>query len=134
MIKLFYTDPLIAAYMSREFGVRFANNNTDGAIKLDDLFVTFSSLDNHTSGQVSVMGLSVDLEVEEEIYIHPEDYNIFEPQQNDVMRTIIPDSTSVENIGSDIRAKEFIHLMKTRGAKIIMRNNKHFFMPEREED
>lgn len=119
MSKLYYTDPLAAAYMAREFGVKLqahynVTQNLGDALTYDEIV------------------LMLDFE---RFYIHPDSYHIFEPRAGDVMITEIPGTSSVEVVSSDIRAREFIdHLVEKRGAKIIQRQGKPFFWPEREDE
>ena len=44
------------------------------------------------------------------------------------------DLPHVEHLTSKSQCDEYVHLMETRGAKIIYRNGKVFFMPEVKED
>lgn len=127
MSKLYYTDALQAAYMAREFEVRvsilnpyYEEDNGQDPFKWSNnwLLIIEAGQDGFEKGEGE---------------IHPDDYHIFEVQERDVMCTVRPDSTSVEVVMSDIRAEEFILLVKTQGAKIIQRQGKQFFTPEKED-
>jgi hypothetical protein len=64
--KLYYTDPLQAAYMSREFGVKWKER--DGRILADDN--NYNTVIFH-HGRYSV---------------HPDSYHVFEPQVGDIIK------------------------------------------------
>ena len=66
--------------------------------------------------------------------VHPNSYDIFKPQVGDIMVITETDLPHVEHLTSKSQCDEYVHLMETRGAKIIYRNGKVFFMPEVKED
>lgn len=65
-MKYYYTDPLAAAYMAREFGVAYVIKD-------------FKWLDN------ACTCYNMRRENADKYYIHPDDYHIFEPQSGDMM-------------------------------------------------
>ena len=116
MSKLYYTDALASAYMARELGVR----------------MYFERIDNEWGWQ-DAWAMSC-IEQQDRLDVHPDSYHIFEPKAGDIMATVRPDSTSAEFLVTDMRAKEYEHLMTQEyAAKIIHRNNKPFFNPEKED-
>jgi len=128
MVKLYYTDPLAAAYMAREFGVKFANNNSDSPARMD-IITTFSSMDNHVSTIVDCCGIEVDLSDNEEIYIHPDSLHIFEPMDGDI-------GLDTHRIANHFEDGDWTQLgyrgLPNHPVKIIRRNNKPFHWPEEE--
>lgn len=66
--KLYYTDPLKAAWMAREFGVVFISSCTDDTLDWENDFC-----------EVSPQGWNCS-----KLYIHPDSLSIFEPMEGDV--------------------------------------------------
>ena len=89
-MKKFYTDPLQAAYMVREFGVRFVPNvkgynhaSIDLTIRGDtNENITWLMVDGELDGWNNRIGDA--LKPDEKIYIHEDSLPIFEPQNSDV--------------------------------------------------
>lgn len=110
-MKKFYTDPLAAAYMHREFDVDYA---------LSDPFNTevmnYASLEDRIKRDCC-----------KPVYIHPDSYHIFEPQVGDMV--IASDSTWCAITVCD---HGYADMAKRKEYKIIQRNNKPFFWPEQE--
>jgi len=133
MTKLYYTDPLKAAYMAREFGVKLANNNTDKPVGMS-LFAHHSTLDNYTGGSVSCLGIDADLYEGEEIYIHPDSNDIFEPQVGDLVlycSTMRPRIIGKVTDGGYYDT-EGLPMERNKYQYIIRRQHKQFFMPRAE--
>lgn len=100
-MKYYYDDALQATWMMLHFDMKYIA--VDGA----------------------EVGVVIDYD-----YLHPDSYEILKPQVGDIMATVRPDSTSTEFLVSDMRAKEYEHLMcKEYPAKIIQRQGKAFFTP-----
>lgn len=137
--KLYYTDPLAAAYMAREFGVVYKTViYSDGVI------------DGH--GDNSANGVCIDAVFTSEgetfahdmvvkANIHPDSYSIFEPQKGDCFswfgwRLRIWDKYRNTRTHSTIkRANHLLNVKANPGNfKIIERNKKLFFWPESEEE
>lgn len=135
MTKLYYTCPIKALYMSKEFEVKFyiygeqliehnlSTGEVEGSKKikidfedeyLNQILDSFSEIKNLKS----------------RIYVAKESEHIFKPQELDIGFTSSRNQTQF-NHGAFI----FLEL-KTIGwspideGRIIMRNNKQFFMPE----
>ena len=115
MTKLYYDDPLIAAYMGREFGVEFENEDETAT------FVMEGGAEYATLSQIQQCVLH------HKYYIHPDSYHIFEPRGDDIG---IADGilchyykSYKEWIGTDDLETAFCT------AEIIMRDGKHFMMP-----
>ena len=109
MRKLYYDDPLISAYMAKEFGVSFASERGrnlyyEGGCR----FSTEDCREGYYGGC--------------EYIVAPDSLPIFEPQENDLIRAYIKGASYayvtvvLEPIGFDDIA-------------IIQRNGKPFFMP-----
>ena len=108
--KLYYTDPLAAAYMAREFGVNIIDADGDSC--------------NHESIDWA-MFIAMDFD---QLYIHPDSYHIFEPQVGDLVthEYYCPEcSESLTTWG-----EAFSQQLDSGEYKIIQRNNKPFFWPE----
>ena len=149
MTKLYYTDPLAAAYMAREFGVKMILGSTLYSIK------KYPSLLKEYEDRGYVSPRDYDFWHSwkknfhtEKFYIDPEQHKIFEPKEGDVLMY-----SEGEKYGGRLRAAEcfdtgnYINI-GTRGVisyscrkdaetkipfrehKIIQRDNKPFFMPE----
>lgn len=108
MTKLYYKDPVDAAYMAREFGVKL-NNRGRGAYPIISL--------NVESGNTGAG-------TKEKYYIHPDSYGIFEPQSGDVWQYILLSGYCILTGDESIKWARYI------GGKIIQRNGKPFFVPE----
>lgn len=115
MSKLYYDDPLVAAYMSREFGVTTSseqcakNFNWEEWAHSDSLIKIFIYENN----------LSIDEFYEHcgKFYIHPDSLPVFEPREGDL---VCVDDTyyTVDKYDKFGGIKEY---------KIILRNGKPFF-------
>ena len=124
--KLYYKDPLAAAYMAREFGVKiqFATWWTDD---FDDI------ISEYNEGEI----------FPSKLYIHPDSYHIFEPHVGDVASYYFGKQRDIYHgvlIKKDdkVFATTFHGHQKEIGTfwevsreieKIIQRNNKPFFIP-----
>ena len=104
--KLYYTDPLAAAYMSREFGIKiYANQKCTCSYEQP----------RDIAGDVP------------NFYIHPDDCHIFEPQVGDKDE----DGFRFEN-GAWVRIEMngYIIIIDADESDTARRNNKPFFWPE----
>lgn len=135
MSKLYYTDPLKAAWMAREFGVEL-QEITPASIKN---IIDFELINPNETGQW---------------YIHPDSYSIFQPKVGDLYRdcdgwyfTILeevdyealPDHVSshfilIEMIMDtcDVGSPEFQWFLEN--CQIVERDDRAFFMPEVENE
>lgn len=112
-MKLYYDDPLHAAIMARDFGVTYA--------RPDDCRMTMQWADYHSDAKnVS------DFEEHDKLYIHPDSYSIFEPQEGDMVYT-------KNDSGSESVCWVYGDTEKLQ-REIIQRNGKAFFMPKEQED
>jgi len=141
-MRLYYTKPLEAAYMDKEFGVRFVWYASQGYA--DDwgcqVGEMFDWLDAYTEYNVDmirdVFGF-LDLASPKRIYVHPDDCRIFEPKEND-QGVFINAYSKEEFCFYGVLFPEWHSYLKgskaTRGIEplIIRRDGKHFFMPEEE--
>ena len=109
MSKLYYTDPLKAAWMTREFGVKVQMLiYLDDGTCLSDVLSIPSILDFYMRMPTI------------KLYIHPDSYGIFEPQKRDRV------------VGRMLwRYDKGYYLDKD--SKIIQRDDKAFFMPTKED-
>jgi hypothetical protein len=126
MRKLYYTCPIKALYMMKEFGVKLKVRDVNG------------SIGQHFSEIIATEIVGFHLHSNPEIfipkfYIAPESEKIFEPQEDDI--AINPaafyHSSKVGIYRDDAQA--FVQLGDfdyLENAQIIMRDNKCFFAPE----
>lgn len=129
MSRMYYTDPLKAAWMAREFGVKY-HDTLISPVELTVPDLMDEIRDNLVDGTAF-----------DNLYIHPDSYSVFEPQEGDVVTV----SNLVATIGS-ISDKTTIwgKMVSGKGVRAsfydsaidntIQRNNKAFFMPEVEDD
>lgn len=129
MTKLYYTNPLAAAVMAKEFGVQYSNK-----------FLYGGEIGYNIENQG---GFGEDID---KFYIHPDSYHIFEPQEGDIILALeekakkITSDEECKNLYGGLQDDEV--LRKTTfekwliigDDKIIQRNDKPFFTPEREDE
>ena len=115
MSKLFYTDPLAAAIMAREFGVKIYSGDliANNIWTWRDAAAAASELIGNFEGEI--------------LGIHPDSYHVFEPQVGDMCEVHI---NSILIVHTAWRK----YIPKTWDFKqIIQRNNKPFFTPQSED-
>lgn len=114
MTRYYYSDQLKAAYMAREFGMRFLRPDGSevnlshgmGREMGDDGWIEFIAVPNDGD------------------YIHPDSLSILQPQEGDLVEA----STETEQYTFYYHAE-----MLAKSDKIIQRQGKAFFWPERED-
>lgn len=117
-MKMYYTDPLKASWMAREFGVKFF----DGGLPDEDG-------DFYEIGVLGCLDEAMRLTwnkiylTKPFVYTHPDSMHIFEPKVGDVVLT--GDNDYME-ITYDVASFSARHGFRT----IIQRDNKAFFWPE----
>lgn len=118
-MKLHYTDPFVAGYMVKEFGVLMVNSKR-GIMEYHKFFDEYPE----TSG----------------IYrVHPDSYHIFEPREGDknidgFIYNKEKDLWVYEYKSFGVTCKFQIAVSSTNSPNIDMRDGKHFFMPEVDND
>jgi len=115
----YYTCPIKALYMMKEFGVKYDFENEEGLIRI--IKIPEIRRDNFMR----------------KIYVATKSQEIFKPRNYDLSGFTRDDGIST--IGQyDEAKKAFINgnfrILKKYNPKIIMRDNKQFFMPEVEND
>jgi hypothetical protein len=117
--RYYYNSPIKALYMMREFGVKYDFENEEGLIQI--IKTPKIKRDNFMR----------------KIYINKESEHIFEPKNYDLAGFTRDDGISTV-AQYDEAKKAFINgnfrILKKYNPKIIMRDNKQFFMPEVEND
>lgn len=130
MTKYFYTDPIAAAFMVREYGVEVTANKEGGGqtepITWDLLWAieTIRSEEDY-----------------ERYYVHPDSHHIFEPQVGDFYQDEDPNGISIERITKVDKIDKTYEATSDYGndahwyygeelPKIIQRNGNPFFAPE----
>ena len=110
--KLYYTDPLKAAWMAREFGVVIEQARCKSSIEWEQDFyksICYDAMLRH----------------DKTYYIHPDSYHVFEPVEGDMVGYYDLDGLFAGKIIGKFGTFKY----KT----IIQRNNTAFFHPEQEE-
>lgn len=118
-MKYYYKDPLAAAYMAREFGIKLYWLNKKGAKR-------------EPQSHKTVLGYAYEanLELPDRFYIHPDSHHIFEPIVCDV--GVDDNGTPVEYAaGAWVGDGSPVGVEPVR---IIQRNGRPFFWPEVEND
>ena len=121
MTKLHYTDPLYAAIMARDFGVKLLSRNADEQMREYDLKEKdrfFDWFDGHMERDVETIGDAIDYisTAGDKIYVAPESLDIFTPLPTDKTKIV----TIKDDTGETIGFRE----------EITERDGKRFFMPE----
>ncbi len=110
MPKYFYTDPLKAAWMAREYGMEFISSCTGDNIDWANDFC-----------EVSPQGWNCS-----KFYIHPDSLHILGPKVDDIMWWTCGDGLALAQATS-------LLIQQDGGREIIQRNGKAFFAPEVEQ-
>jgi hypothetical protein len=135
--RLFYTDPLAAAWMAKHFGTAFQCRDRESDFFRDIEFTLFAN-DVHWSAVVWELS-------DRRFYIHPDSLHLLEPQPGDLFRfgergpvyECIPDhDDSIAKLGNIPLPPQWevsYAREKNRGRiKIIQRNGIAFMLPESE--
>jgi hypothetical protein len=117
--RYYYTDAIVALYMMKEFEVKYDFENEEGLIRI--IKIPEIRRDNFMR----------------KIYVATKSQEIFKPRNYDLAKFTRNDGIST--IGQyDEAKKAFLNgnfrILKKYNPKIIMRDNKQFFMPEVEND
>jgi len=124
-MSYYYTCPIKALYMYTYFGVKFGSEKTRGAeLTLVANLGEINSITYYTPSY-------------KKIYVAKESEEIFKPINNDLAQFTRDDVISTVAQYDEVK-KAFINgnfrILKKYNPKIIMRDNKQFFMPEVEND
>lgn len=138
--KLYYTDPLAAAYMAREFGVRFHDENN--AVEYGDNYKLYGLLDFiepvYWPGDEPPVEIEKYTAAYERYYVHPDSYHIFDPQEGDRDEDGYTYDSKIEAWVSlphfDENYGELVTMKGPKESKTARRNNEPFFWPESEEE
>jgi hypothetical protein len=127
--RYYYTCPIKALYMMKEFGVKFECKDANGDVY--DFQEWYLNSNN-------ISELSLELEnFPICIYVKKESEHIFKPRNYDLAGFTRDDGISTI-AQYDEAKKAFINgsfrILKKYNPKIIIRDNKQFFMPEVEND
>jgi hypothetical protein len=128
--RYYYTDAIVALYMMKEFGVEFY---TKGFLDVESNF-----LEKELGFHLEIRTLYNKLcQVNSKIYVASESEHIFKPRNYDLAGFTRDDGISTI-AQYDEAKKAFINgsfrILKKYNPKIIIRDNKQFFMPEVEND
>ena len=148
MPKYYYTCPIKALYMMKEFGVEFETyhqSKIDGRPfffkKFNDMWVNNVNIDDG-DGSVRLVDLlyckdESKTRVNDKIYVSKESEHIFEPKEGDIGIERNLHSVDTCYFGGKYWAYENEERRSTphqQRVKIILREGKQFFMPEVEND
>ena len=128
MVKLYYDCPIEAAYMAKNFGVKFVLNKDNNPNNFNDYQNAVQRATNE------LLSKSHNLPIEKSylyFYIHPDSLYIFEPIEGDLIVLLNNGVGAIEFFGKNTNIKYIKELM-LRGGKIIQRNNKPFITPKNE--
>jgi hypothetical protein len=118
--RYYYTCPIKALYMMKEFGVKFSEahgaNHADRYYQIDEAQLC----DFITQAIEDFRGI-------EQIYVAKESEHIFEPKKRDEGRWARPVGAHYANHNGEQWVSAGI---EPNPPEIIMRDNKQFFMPE----
>lgn len=133
MPRYYYTCPIKALYMMKEFGVEFEIENEDFEDEDDGFTEPYFDFRLWEIESPETINTLLDiLEGGGRIYVQYESRHIFEPKTNDIfsykMFGMVTTYILPENQDGKEWAKEVSEI------KIIMRDDKEFFMPEVEND
>lgn len=116
--RAFYTDPLAAAWMAKNFGMKFTSGVNSTLISVDDLLMG------------EALGWRLKKDSDDWVYIHSDSLHLLEPIINDVLWTVKDGFFDVQRI-CDVYDKPKYNTWKLH--KIIERNGIPFMWPEFEE-
>jgi hypothetical protein len=127
MTRLFYSDPLAAAYMAKHFGMRFISEVIENAEVMphDVMFHPTLSEDESTlvaDGELHDAVCLTCAEPEDKLYLHPGSLPLLEVQLGDMV------SDGINGIAVLLE----VQLEQCRGARIIQRQGTPFMWPEQE--
>ena len=132
MTKLYYTDPLAAIYMQEHYKLSFVHpklGNNRCRLERDE-YTNWLIVDAEPGyeGKLARELVST-FPFEGKVYVHPDDYHVFEPQVGDLVQYY--DNQEWDYFENVIQ--EWTGWTKEDVNKIIQRNDKPFFMPKVEE-
>lgn len=136
--KLYYDDPLQAAYMAREFGVKYQSEYKWQSEKWGDKY------GDYLEHFIFVLPGGSLTEQVDEYYIHPDSLDIFEPKLHDVVEwdgimfgMVIGVNEEEGDIGVQHGCQDDgscdVYTLEPYEITIIQRDNKPFFTPRRED-
>jgi hypothetical protein len=146
MKKLFYTDPLKAVWMAREFGVEYITTHYSGKIKWSNCCeFAYDLMDFFNIGEDGHGGTENNVLARYEV--HPDSYEIFEPRVGDLVSVpsngfdfcnkcnpkashkywVLFDNDPTFPIGTPVQCSD------VKDMEILKRNGITFEMPERKE-
>lgn len=117
MKKYYYDCPIQALYMQKEFGVEFVMKDFDGDYSDFNYWVTYAD-DIKELREVFESFCS-------EILVTDESNHIFEPKENDLVFS--QEYSQFQKIQPNTH-RDIIKFLRI--TDIVMRNEKHFFMPK----
>ncbi len=131
MTKLYFTDPIKALYMMKEFGIKFYADTESGLINFADFEVC--------EGAISIEELFKTIKTyPKKLYIAKESEHIFEPKEGDIGAYFKNNKILFANLLKEGTVSVWIEAIDRRvdwvsdQVVITMRDGKHFFNAENE--
>lgn len=123
-MKLYYTDPIKAIWMAKEFGV-----------KIKDYHIECYKLSSEWFCLEDISDIKSPIEGFEKLWIRPESESIFEPKIGDLVNLLPPfDICKYDmKLSTTIDDERHLKYIRTKNFEIIQREDKAFFMPEKDE-
>jgi len=138
--RLYFTDPIKALYMMKEFGVKLECRNSDEEMSEYDLnederFYPFEHCDaNDLDYPIMITDINSYCQNFRNIYVKKESESIFEPKKKDEGRKVMLGGYFYVQYKDNEWSAYGTFGLSTKNVKIIMRDGKHFFMPEVENE
>lgn len=135
-MKLYYDDPLQAAYMAREFGVKYTYTELKGKDKYSYNYWPFFDYDYDGQPECATQETLTDPCINWDI--HPDSHGVFDPEPGDIfndnfvicmVKCEYPQYSGLPEFPED-EALELIRKRAPGVNAIIQRNGKPFFMPK----
>ncbi len=121
MTELYYTDPLAAAYMMREFGVNYyIIHEEHGKLIVTDIELASPDFESKTLKSQNKKGVTYCFDdCGYDLYVETDNHHIFEPKSCD---TVLSNGGFQYLFDKNSSAED--------GERILLRGNNRFFMPE----
>jgi hypothetical protein len=127
MTKLYYSDPLISAYMAREFGVLINIDTSNRYFTHNEsTFLEYGFKEDD-----SKVNTWIQYSTCYKFYIHPDSYDIFEPRGDD---KVINGAGGMFEVNGEGVVYGALGIYDGGDIDIIIRDGKPFFTPEVSDD
>ena len=117
--RYFYTDPLEAAYMAKHFGMKLFVPEDD--FEQEELLTT-----------AACVFMAFEKWDEERVFIHPDSLPLLEPKLHDCIMQKCNDGEPYRDCCVFVLEERDLPWEMEEESRIIQRDGKHFFWPEKE--